>query len=529
MSVFGDPAGMLTARPTRPAVRSWQRGFFFALLLGALLIGASVYLAAQHNNVHVLNGLPFPIMAQAGKLEAVEVPAMGMVTLDVPKGKLPFKAQARGKKIDEAEINVTSGTDVIAWNVLGASPLTRLPIVYGDTSNAHEQREYFCGQSVVVLETVDYPFEDPPGTVKLAKNQKTATRNEVKLLDGGVYACIAYLLENRSLESVALAFKLLDLTDSAMPTVLALVDVVGDDHALPLVEYALAAHPTSLAHHLTFAQLFERLGRWDDLRKHYQTPKNKAETYVVARLELYDAYWDWQPAKVLATAKTLAEIDSSLPGIPATFIGEAAVLVKRAPDALLLLDGAIASTKQARRDEVATIYALVARQIPSAESGKLLEEISAAPIVRLRAGQLPTPASIAELGEDDRARYELQHAALFDPAKAFSLLDQDPPAESLSAWSQLLLYLEGERIKEADDVLAQAPTNGIAPAAIEAARVFAATGQGDLELFGSQARAAAYFARARALQGKERDAFIEKAKRADILGGEITFAIDHWH
>jgi hypothetical protein len=183
----------------------WQR----AIGLGVLgLVGLGVHAAIEgfgHNTLHVVNGLDRPVTAQLANLVPVTVPPSGEASIRTPVGHQKLVVRDGDREIETGDIDVPRGRGAVLWNVLGAAPLYMEDVVYSP-SGADPPKpggKIFCGASLVVEESVDYAFVDPPQSIQMEKGSSSTTRTHLGIAKGGVETCASYLFQHGEAEKAA--------------------------------------------------------------------------------------------------------------------------------------------------------------------------------------------------------------------------------------------------------------------------------------------------------------------------------------
>jgi hypothetical protein len=264
-------------------------GIFAAVLAGAF----QAFHSWRYHDVHVVNGLPWPVQVAVGEVQ-LSVPPGQRRAAAVRTGAHPVRVTAAsGQPVEAGELLVEAGTDVLVWNVLGAAPLVERTIVYETAAGGVRAPEpqIFCGERSVRRAGVDYAFSAPPPSIQMPEGQSVEYRRHLEVLAGGVEVC-GNLLADKAQAAVALARGLaaLDADGSQTARAVGLCRAAGrDDEALQLAEQAVQKHPDSVEHHRLFQSVAEDSGRSADLVRTYKarfeaSPGSPDAAYLYARL-----------------------------------------------------------------------------------------------------------------------------------------------------------------------------------------------------------------------------------------------------
>ena len=251
------------------------------LLLGGTLLAilAGSYWIWHENvvqRVFLVNELSVPVeIAVDGKVQ--KVPPRGLVEVSLLQGVYPVRVTAGGEVIDEGPVEVPSTSGVVAYNVLGASPLYTTAVHYGsETPSSSPSFEFHGGQRVVVSRKADYVFTTPPQSISVkSSSTKSHTRWHFDRAQGGWETTVS-ILKERSLREVALRVSL-DVArhDPKAPDAFAtasnlLEELRGTELALAYLQSALEDHPDDYDLHRTFQHLLRRGDRFEQARAYYR-------------------------------------------------------------------------------------------------------------------------------------------------------------------------------------------------------------------------------------------------------------------
>lgn len=558
--------------PMSTPVRIWNRlvvlGIFAAVLAGAF----QAFYSSRHHDVHVVNGLPWPVQVKVGDVR-YSVPAGQRRTESVRTGRHPVSVtSASGTPVEAGELEVRAGTDVLVWNVLGAAPVFERTVVYETAKGGVKvpEPQVFCGERSLRRADVDYAFSEPPQSISMSKGQSVAYRRQLGLLPQQVDYC-ARELTDKPVPALALARGLVALDAEGKRTALAvgLCRAVGKtEEAMGLAQQALAQHPDSVEHHRLYQSVAEDLGHADELVQTYKArfdsaPGSADAAYLYARL-LPD-----QDALPLATAfvqkfpghvglnrilifrhmreRRFAEALAAIERIQAVDREEWADFLEDQLTALAGLgrvDEAKGLAEQAFSRKEGWLYQLAASHAwlsggtgPAAETllTRLAEGDATQRLeLQVRFWTAPANASLAPLaGEPDKALYALLQHAHYDPKAALGdlLTTRAEDLSSLDLQVQILL------LSEAHFTHAEAARQRLEPVVLKYVApdaVFAYLDQGtwdktlkDLPL---APQGALHLARSRreGLSPREREELRALARGCDPLGGYVRMALSQW-
>jgi tetratricopeptide (TPR) repeat protein len=470
----------------------WRNLAGLGVVLAMLVAGASAYWSSRHATLHVVNGLPVPVVAHvAGHELPVAAEGHAQVTLEVGQYALAVRA-ADGHVIEEQPLEVFAGERMVAFNVLGAAPLFREDIVYaaaGVTPPTPEP-DIACGQSDIHWGSVDYAFVDPPSSMSLSSHSSTTTRSHADVADGGWQLCAGVLASSgHADQALALTARVADATDYSLDMVriaMTIDDGTATEATLAFVDRARQAHPDQVDIHRMYQEISIGLGRRAELEADYEAraaaaPDDADLAYLSARaltgdegriaLEAastrfpthayarrayaYSLYAQSRWAESLAAWDLAATLDGDAPGYEEP---RAACLVRlgRSAEALATLDRAIdAATDVMTRRRLAAAYAGVARATGTPDPGAPLRRIDFGEdgaLDRLRAtleAQLPyDPTQLEAYEGEERDALELLSVASLEPRRALALAEGLSPlgVRRIPPELVVLLFAEATRV-----------------------------------------------------------------------------------
>lgn len=567
--------------PLGPLPWLWSRALALGVMALVVLGAAQAFQDSRYQDVRLINGFPQPVSVELGGKKAV-VPARGMTLLSqVPTGHQKGRAATQdGVEIDTVELEVTSGFDVLAWNVAGAAPVILETVVYGPDSKNNAPTGYepqiYCGQKVLTLRDVDHVFSEPPSSLRLSESQRYATRSHVGILPqdlSGPPVCLSlFMAKDRYAEAVPLLelfARLAGWEREPATRAIAIALMHSPEEAVRLARLALAAHPEDAELHRVYQWVAERTGQHEALVKEYRTraeaqPDSASAQYLSVRLQrgpegaaameqlaqrfpqeplilravIYNRFriGDWK-----GTAKaweTLRGIDTE--GAATTAEAEATALVAqgRRAEALAQLKKLFAEADPGSRAEAAEVYARVARGEKGADPEELIAEIEAEGgqqeaepskrwDLRARAGLITEDAP-------DMPMLRFMSSVGRDPKAAVDMAPQLKPAllRSLGGAGWALAYGEAVRTGATEPEQALAKAYLLEPHSLEVFRQFVRGESVSLEAaeLTPEFRAAAYLVRSRntALPAEERRRLVEQARRDDLIHSPVSEAIASW-
>jgi hypothetical protein len=283
--------------PLSGAVRRWRQAMGVLAAVAALSITWGVVEGRGHSDVHFVNALPVAVVIHDGKL-AVRVPSGERVMKRLNSGAHTFQVKAEnGRLIDEDKLDIPGGWDFVAYNVLGAAPIYRLPVTYWNESGPmgkNDDPQLQCGPKLLKEKNVNYVFREQPQTVSMSEHEKSVTHVRYDLAPGGWKVSAGYLLfHNRNDEAAKLAQTMLDL--SADQTTLGLAMAVterarGGAAISALLARAADAHPDAVEVQRYYQDDMLMAGRRAEVLEKYRKraaehPESPLAGYLAARAE----------------------------------------------------------------------------------------------------------------------------------------------------------------------------------------------------------------------------------------------------
>lgn len=567
--------------PLGPLLYLWQR-LLALLALGGIVVGAATaFYASRHNDIQVVNGLPLPVKVTIAGAGVADVPAFGRVTLSAPTGPHAVEVKSGDVVLESGSIDVHSGVDVLAYNVLGAGFIYDEQIVYAASNStpSNTPPAVHCGQRVVEIDGVEFAFKEPPETMSVGKGQSQRLARHVDVLEGGALACAGYLLQNN--QGPAAAGLLANVDEAVhfeMSVHQAAVSVQvrwGDPlQAQALADRGRAAADDSVDHHRLYQDTMFDLDARDEVVSEYTERRDRDRdsadaAYLLARAEpvtrgaapfvplvarfpkhvyllrahLYDRVVAGEYAEAVEVAKALRDLDQPAYRESIGLIAEALIAVGAVDEALSTIEKMFATAPDF--DEqlgLATLHALVEQQGSSpAKRGSLFAKApptstpqdTAKVLTAKKLARLPTPPEELRRAGEELARtpLELLTALESDPGRAVSLAETVPDSalSALPPATWALLYAESVRAKPNGRAVERlTPISRMQSLALSE---FVATGEEDalLELEPS-VRAAARIVRARVpgVSDATRQSLLSLAREEDILKTVVFAAAENW-
>jgi hypothetical protein len=562
----------------------WQRVLATGLLVAVVAGAVSTVVKATHADVAVLNGLPVDIIARIDDSAPVAVPKNeGVRTIRAGTGRHTITIEAAGRIIEQQPIDVPSRTDVVAWNVFGASPVFAWTDVYrrrGEDS-AHAEpapMHYGCGVELFLERDVDYPFQAPPSEIKRDSDDHVIYKRVVSVAPGGAGRCVDYLLgERRVAEAATLESAVARVSGfevQATGRAVHLLISAGDDKgAVALAADAVAAHPALVECHLLYQEAMAAHGQAGAVLAEYKARAERAPDSADAAY-LYARLLGGEPAH------------AALVALAARYPSHAFIVHDFAYEQMVAGDYAGAASSYARLRQLdpprwAPVVRFHARALVGAhrfdEAGRLLDEELRRPgrddvdwdvardrllVAALAPGNpeaelaaLPRPRDERDaalfraelrlytglpLENDDLAVFEgpmrdtarIVLAARSDPAQALALLESVPDEAVPDPDDDVGLLLLAEALRD--------PRHAAAVAKLDRRRRsfrkdaiadYLTSGREDaLVRLEPACRAIAHFVRSRTpgRSPAERKALLTKARAEDLLHGATTIAIASW-
>jgi hypothetical protein len=566
--------------PMSTPLRLWNRLVVAGVLLAVAAGAARAFHASRHHEVHVVNGLPGPVHVTIGSV-AYDVPANQRRTASVPTGTHPVKVTTpAGRPIESGELRVVAGTELLAWNVLGAAPIYERTILYGSGNMSPQEAasarpRYHCGELAVHMTSVDFAFRDPPRSVSLSSGQKVARRTQVGVDPRSLDVCTNILARaGKPGPALTLAHGLsgFDDPDAHLATAAsALCTASGKpDEALLLAREALATHPDSVEHHRLYQGVAEDQGKVAELREEYRARYEAAPTspdagYLYARVlpnpeafalgsRLVDKYPTHVPlhrlvifggvrrlqfADTLRYLERLRTLDQKEWRL---FVEDHAVVLAglgRADDADKLLKDAFNASDESTRYRIAGLCSWLGAARGSAGEELLLKLGKPGPgdllRFRVRFWNTAADADLRSLGADPEKRmYALMQHAHFDPGSALNDAAAMRSEDLTELDGPVLVLLLGESIRSGHAAARARLEAAASRVGVPVPQVQAYLEQGQwsdpVDQLTLQHHGALHLARSRAsgLAPGERERLRDLAARSDPLGGYAHKAVEAW-
>jgi hypothetical protein len=543
-----------------------SRVLAIAALLAVAMGGMQLLDDSRHRELWVVNGYGQPISVEIAGQRAVVEPG-SHAQLRLQAGKHQARATLEeGDELSSESIDLQASDRTRVWNPGGLAPVYLMQLVYvadKETPPATPAPQFFCGQSVIDLGNVDYPFEEPPEKLKagswrsqlsVARRTDPAVCMEV-LLDQGKGAQVTPLLERVGRSR---RWKVDDLPGLLWQA------AVGDlEGAARLAQEAFAARPDELELARTHQGLELALGRREQQLQEAQQrlkelPEGLMGHYLLARLARGESVraaaealverfpeepWaleglvraragaeDW-PGTLEAWTR-LVRADAELAERVFDHQLEALVRQKRTSEARELIRQRFKDRLGARPD-LAALYARVAALEGKGDDAEallaLLKEDEPRTFARARAG-LP-----AGKGEEPSQVEELLLTLVEDPAVALEKAAALPLSDLQLLYGQPwpLLYGEAARTRHAAAERLSRSCWSLDPDDLALFERYVRGEPVKLQRhdFNSHQLAAAHFVRSRnpGLPAAERARLVAEARRLDPLHTFVTQAIGSWN
>ncbi|HEY7509470.1 MAG TPA: tetratricopeptide repeat protein [Vicinamibacteria bacterium] len=561
--------------PMSAPLRAWNRLAVLGVLAGVMAGALQAFHWSRHHEVHLVNGLPWPVRVAIGDV-AQDVAPRQRQTVTVRTGLHPVRVtSATGQPIESADLQVDAGTDVLVWNVLGAAPLMDRTVAYGDQvdGRAIPEPQLLCGERSIRRPGVDYAFTDPPQTLSMSRGQKIAFRRQLAWLPGEVDVCANAIAGRRNADqalTLARGMALADARGTHIDLAVGLCRAVGKrDEALQLAEQALARHPESVEHHRQYQSMAQDLGKDDALVATYkarfaQNPKSADAAYLYARLlpdpegiaeatRLVQVFPDHVPLRRILIFRHIrdrrfGEALASLERVRALDRGEWSRFVEehlvalaglgRVEEARRVAEEAFAR-QEGPRGRIAAIHTWLGRGQPTATAPLLMQLAAGSPpeehmALQVRYWTAAANASLQPLGDpQDRVLYELMQHAHYDPVAALKDVARVRTDDLAQLEDQVLILLLGEARRASDAVATQrleAAAERSLPVAALRAYLDDGTWAGALDELTLAEQGALHLARSRqhGLSLREREELVALAHGCDPVGGYVRMALAGW-
>jgi tetratricopeptide (TPR) repeat protein len=552
--------------PFGSLVYLWRQLLGVVIALGIAITALTSFESARNNDVTIANGLDYPVeVSIAGNKVMVGPDSYEIERCKVGDHQVVVTGPG-GETVEEGELSLRGGPDVVVWNVRGAAYLyeQRIPYTANDSVAVEvPDAEVFCGQQAIVRDRVSFPFREPARSVSLSTGQNVAWRTHFNFIPGGWRACSSHLSHSGKIaEGIALAESQINLDD---PEDLNLVQMLisnaqGKAAAIEWIEQRLAEHDGVELHRVR-QDLYSCESRYDELRSIYQDyyeqhPGSADASYLLIRTlrrrdalaRLREARQRWPDHTYLLRSQAWhlhgnRQFEQSLPLWTALAeheagysdsLAEALVGLGRTEEALALFE----AQAPASFDEA------VARAHVALLSGKKPEpaalrqafsdpETARAFFFARVSGELP-PGLLNRIKDPvARAAVEITSKLHTDGNAAIELLRQAP--EGAEGWLDLvsLLLLLGEAMHANDTGQIERIEATIPGYVYTVAAVRICHGSADQEDFESvplQYIAAAQLAASQrpGISGRQAQKLRQEARYNDVLSTMVSHALDSW-
>jgi tetratricopeptide (TPR) repeat protein len=485
---------------------------------------------------------------------------------------------ANGKVIDEGSIDVPSTDGVVAYNLLGASPLYNETVHYGTGAAPSGSVDFYGGQRLVISRKAHFVFTTPPPSISVEESSGAShVRWHFARAPGGWPTTVG-ILKERELPEVALQVSLRvaekdPTAGEAIVTAATLLERLrGVDSALAYLGRSLEGQPEAYELHRMYLHFLRRADRFEQARTYYRelhrTHEGTLPLVMLARAEsreaalpLYQEALAKEPDSKLAR-RGLALLLYDLGRYPesAELFGKVAAdddpeyafyavdhvraLLRQglAPEALEVARKA--AEKAPTEWRLAVLHASIAAARPGTPPTTYIDRVAEK---NQDAGQGVWMRSLVGLPVDEAlvAKEQLQAdasvlaarihlAAAQDPALAWGLCAKATPAtlERVLSPVALLLGLEFLRAGDtatADRLLSRLPDLPL-PASAFTAYVMDGVEHPELWRLDDDARAALDFVRARKLEGDgaSGETLYASARSREAWPGVVTRARSTW-
>jgi Flp pilus assembly protein TadD len=557
-----------------------------AIILGATLLTAAIGVGAVHRgcsyqSVWLVNGLEQAVEVEIdGKRSQLAPGTRADVTLKAGVHVVRVLA-SDGKVIDEEPIDVPSNTDVVAYNVAGATLLYLETIEYrrspSTTSDDQSAVETFAGVRFIARDRVNFVFKEPPTQISVKSGEST-TRYRFDMAQGGWRTSAGYLESRSEADKLARLYRAIaiaspgsrDLVDRASE-MLELAE--GAPAALRFLREMRALRPDDAGVHMEYQYRMQRLGRGEEVFAEYKgllekNPGSPLYGVLLSRVEPKDQAGARladlvkshpNDVQVLSTAAyhayvtgdyaTSVDLYARFQDKPeherslAIHLGALVALgkVQEAVD----LAGRYASAATTPGARGPLLYALVARlpgasppEPPMTYVNRMTGSQNAGDWKLFSAAIAGEPVPLSELmsiaDPHLRKAIEIHLAAARDPAEAWELCSKAPPnvLRMMSPGTAVLLAVELARAGDAElgERLLERDVGQWLPE--EALFNYVRTGEKHAEFWriDPELRAALAFVRARHLssRGEAASDLLAEAESSDLLKGVVARARASW-
>ncbi len=263
--------------------------------IAALIL--QVHRSVFHSDVHVFNDSPIPVEVRIGE-HTRQLAAEERVKIEnVGVGDHHLRVSGLdGEVIEEQDVTIPGGNDLVAYNVLGAAPIFLMEQIYGDEGDGLPEPDYIdlSGTRWVTREDVGYVLRDAPDEVYVGFGETYRSIWTFDQESGGWRTSLANMgIQDRYEELESLARGILEHAgegESVTLDVLGAVEVEGPyELYVELTEGALERFPGSLGLHRMKQDQRLWYGEVRELRDAYselfaESPDSADLAYLAARL-----------------------------------------------------------------------------------------------------------------------------------------------------------------------------------------------------------------------------------------------------
>lgn len=518
---------------------------------------------AKRSTLYVFNGLSAPVTVRFGDRPPLTVESGHHPTIELPQGRTTVEVRQNDRVISSEEIVMPSGSDFVAYNVLGAAPLYKLRVHYSahPSEDAKPDVEALAGPTLVSIPLVDAVFEELPKSIETQRQSGEEIRVQVAVAGDGRWptAATMLLMLERNEQAARMLRQVLKLEDEALDLALhAIQRSEGSSALLELLQQLVRERPDWYQAHRALQWELRCTQGVQAARAIYRAraaehPDSSFEQLLLARVDEKTAA-EASLRKLLSAAPDDARIARCLAVVleRSERWSEAASLLERTPkddpDARAYLSLRLAALMGAGRDQEAlefaeasldsqpdteqlTLAALVAGAVASLNRAAALIDqhskgVPDVAVVRALAG-------IDSTGTEKSRAAKIIRAAATGPADAWKAMSAGDEKEVALLGDQLLLLLAAEFHRMGDVARADALYANARPP-IPAAGSYAYVERGeegeDIAHAEPRLRAALYLARALALESSGADGarLRARAEKADLPHGFISRAVAVW-
>ena len=322
--------------PFNPKMRLWRKLFAAGIAAAGCLIAGLIYQSQNYATLHVVNALDVPVQVQLDRAAPLKVGPGGVAEMSsVHRGRHHVATRTlAGQPVEELDVTMPVGQDVVAYNVLGAAPLFARGLIYyadgkAPATAANEQQELivYCGERFIVRDHVRWVFRENDKRLDMKSDREVLWR--FALDTGGWNKTVRYLASQDRLpaaaELAASVARLEPANETAVATGIAYVEAVRSNAAaLAFARELTALAPESLPAHRCLQNQLLQAGRRGEARDQYRQlhaahPDSPAYGYLHARVELpaaavtlYPALIERAPRDVEITAIGRPQLDLGL-------------------------------------------------------------------------------------------------------------------------------------------------------------------------------------------------------------------------